>query len=138
MDKNVEDASHMSLRQLKAQVQTKGDWCYKNNGALIAAVGRGDFGSDLLQEFGNVHFGIVAQACPGVVSLTFALSGGGYYQAFHQGGRSPSQVGIGIMGNGIGNNYVARNLTNAGFSWGDNPGYSKNILWGWDYGKAAY
>jgi hypothetical protein len=28
---------------------------------------------------------------------------------------------------------VTRNMTNSGFTWGDNPGDSINIMNGWDY-----
>jgi hypothetical protein len=99
----------------------------------------------LMDEFGNFHFGMVAAARG--YSLSYTLMGAGVYQAFRQGGGSREGAIIGgvvwasqyvppnLYGVSPGaNRFISSSLTNAGFSWGDNPGDSSNIMKGWAYG----
>ena len=131
--KNIEQARQMGLDDWIRAVRTGGIWDYKNNQTLINA----EFSSGLLDEFGNVHFGIVAAAFGWNLGQT--LSGAGLYQSVVQGGGSTSHaIGAAILVHQTGAglllpNSVARGLTEAGFTWGDNPGDSLNILKGWDF-----
>lgn len=55
LDANIEKAKRLSLRGFVEKVETGGDWDYKRNADLVDM-----FGSNIMEEFGNVHFGMVA------------------------------------------------------------------------------
>jgi hypothetical protein len=129
IDANVKEAGAMSFSEWKKAVGTKGKWDYKNNKALIAA----EIGSARLDEFGNVHFGIVAAAHG--FDLATSLFGAGTYQVFRQSGGSLWDWGNAPF---LASNDQARFYTRMGWTWGDNPGDSLNIMKGWDYHDANY
>lgn len=105
----------------------------------LKSAANGLFSNDLLQGFENVRYGIVTGAT-GRQNLSFFLAGAGNYQFFKPPG---GNVFGALMGGytavvfGVSDN-MARDITNAGFQWGDNRGDSKNILWGWGYEKTVY
>jgi RHS repeat-associated protein len=113
-------------------VGTGGAWDYKNNADLQSRIN-----STHLDDFGNVHFGMVANAFG--FDLTTSLYGAGTYQTWEQGGGDivewgvASLVMVGHITGNIDDNY-AREITNDRFGWGDNPGDSLNIMQGWDIG----
>lgn len=86
-----------------------------------------------MDEFGNVHFGIFAGAYG--FDLATSLFGAGTYQVFRQSGGSLWDWGNAPF---LASNDQARFYTNLGFSWGDNPGDSRNIMRGWDYHNENY
>lgn len=91
---------------------------------------------DLLQEFGNFHFGIVANAFG--FGLEQSMAGAGAYQVLFQGGGSrmalPATSYLGAYGGLIPNSFSAY-ITNQGFSWADNPGDARLIMQGWNYAE---
>lgn len=121
-DANLAAASKMSPFKFIDAVRTNGDWDYKNNIRYS--------NTDLLQEFGNFHFG--AMAAESGFSLTVSLLGAGTYQTFRQ---NPS-ISTGIS-NGwnpvalIFPNIVSATVTATGYKWGDNAGDSTAIMRGW-------
>ena len=76
----------MSAGEFYDAVKTGGEWDYKNSPALRAGAGAGRYSYDLLQDFGNYHFGYVAHAFG--LPLSTTLAGAGAYQVFVQGGGS--------------------------------------------------
>jgi len=133
--KNMAEAKAMGITGLGnfiGKVKSFGDWDYKNN--LQSGVDKGIFTSDLLQEFGNYHFGIVAHEIG--FSLEQSMAGAGAYQVFFQGGGDkisllPSII-LGTFSFVIPNSYSSY-ITNNGFSWGDNAGDAIDIMQGWKY-----
>lgn len=119
----------MSFSDWRKAVATRGKWDYKNNKALIAA----EFSPARLDEFGNVHFGIVAAAHG--FSLSTTLFGAGTYQVFRQPGGSLWDWGNAPF---LAFDNQARFYTRMGWTWGDNPGDSINIMKGWDYYDSNY
>jgi RHS repeat-associated protein len=121
-DANIAAASDMSPFKFIDAVKTNGPWDYKNNIRYPDA--------NLLQEFGNFHFG--AMAAETGFSLTVSLLGAGTYQTFKQ---NPSvTVGIKNGWNPVAvmfPNIVSATVTSAGYKWGDNPGDSTSIMRGW-------
>ena len=107
----------------------KGD--YKNN---LSDLG---FDSKLLDDFGNWHFGVVAAAHG--FNLEGSMYGAGWYQVMKQGrGNKDDLATATIILQATAGGYslpdsVARQWTRSGFTWGDNPGDSINIMNGWDY-----
>jgi hypothetical protein len=115
-------------------VRTGGKWDYKSRNDFKGAVKEGLFTSDLVQEFGNYHFGIVAHEVG--FSLEQSMAGAGAYQVFFQGGGDkisllPAII-LGTFSFVIPNSYSGY-ITNQGFSWGDNSGDAKAIMQGWKY-----
>jgi len=96
-------------------------------------VALGLYSNDLLQEFGNYHFGIVANAFG--FGLETSMAGAGLYQVLMQGGGSTSGA-LGAyymyMLGPIIPDSVSISITNLGFSWGDNPGDAQAIMQGWN------
>jgi RHS repeat-associated protein len=128
---NVSDASGMSTDNFINNVKNGGVWDYKNSrryGSLVS-----QFGSDRMQEFGNVHFGVVAAAHG--FPLAVSLAGAGGYQAFRQKGGAR----IGALSSPIlAPNGLAQLYTRMGFQWGDNPGDSSFITRGHSYHNNVY
>ena len=126
---NMIEAGDMSKLEIIKAVWPGGKWDYKNLETL-----RG-FSSDLLQEFGNVHFGIVARAHG--FTLEEALYGAGYVQVNIQGGGSRAELQRAArmfstsLGGRLMSDSYTRSITLFGFTWGDNPGDSIDILRGW-------
>lgn len=135
---NVQRAQKMTLNEWKQAVQTGGEWDYKNSRVLRYA----GFSSKLLDEFGNVHFGIVARAQG--FNLEGSMYGAGFYQVMVQGGGNhydlmqATKILSGTLGGYLLPDSVSRALTMNGFSWGDNPGDALNIMKGWDYAENIY
>jgi hypothetical protein len=131
LEKNIALAEGMSFPEWYEAVKSGGDWDYKSK--LIA------FGFDpkLLDDFGNYHFGVVAAAVG--FNLEWSLYGAGVYQVLRQGGGNMSDLRaatnlLRLTGGGyLLPDLVTRNMTNSGFTWGDNPGDSINIMNGWDF-----
>lgn len=119
----------MSFSDWRKAVATRGKWDYKNNKALIAA----EFSPARLDEFGNVHFGIVAAAHGFILSTT--LFSVGTYQVFRQPGGSLWGWGNAPF---LGSDNQARFYTRMRWTSGDNPGDSINIMKGWDYYDSNY
>ena len=87
IQKNMAEARKLGIAGLRTfieNVRTKGKWDYKNRDDFREFIKRGFFTSDLLQEFGNYHFGIVAHEVG--FSLEQSMAGAGAYQVFIQGG----------------------------------------------------
>jgi len=133
---NVAEASEMGIGEFVDAVKTGGKWDYKNPAKYGHLVKQ--FGSELMDDFGNVHFGMVAAASQH--SLAVSLWGAGQNQAWRQSGGNHLQALVtNIGGYGIlSNNSTARALTNAGWTWGDNPGDSISIMRGHDYTSKIY
>jgi hypothetical protein len=136
----------------KDQVKTGGEWDYKNKKYLKLAASKNVFSFDLLQEFGNYHFGYMA-ACFGF-PLSVSLSGAGVYQVLGQGAWQNSfgayrgfnfmQTDIKCHPEMIWDNSDIEHastpelLTRLGFEWGDMPGDSLSILTGWLHGSNLF
>lgn len=103
-------------------------WDFKNKDLFKNAAKANGVSRDDLQRFGNFHFGYMANAFG--FGLGRTLSGAGLYQAFRQGGGSKSEA-IAGAGYGHSNTEAAQFFTDNGFTWGDNPGDSKDIMEGW-------
>lgn len=129
IDANVKEASTMDHFEWKDAVKAKGKWDYKKSKVLIAA----GISPARLDEFGNVHFGIVAAAHG--FNLATSLFGAGSYQVFFQRGGSVWGWGNAPL---LASNDQARFYTRMGWNWGDNPGDSLNIMKGWDYYDKNY
>ena len=138
IDQNVKDAGSISTQEWLDKVGTGGDWDYKNNQLLIDA----GISSARLDEFGNVHFGIVANAHG--FNLEGSMYGAGAYQVLRQGGGNPSHLAAAtaLLSHTHGGyslpDSISRTITRAGFTWGDNVGDSINIMNGWDYAQQNY
>ncbi|MCE9793116.1 polymorphic toxin type 44 domain-containing protein [Shewanella indica] len=138
IDQNVKDAKNMSLKEWKAKVQTGGDWDYKND-SVFAGSG---IDAARLDEFGNVHFGIVANAFG--FNLEGSMYGAGAYQVLVQGGGNAADLAVATrMLKSSAGGYLlpdaySRYVTNNGFTWGDNPGDAINIMNGWDHAETVY
>ena len=130
IDVNVAEAEGMTLDQFINAVKANGDWDYKNDPRLY-----GKFSATLLDEFGNVHFGLVANAFG--FNLATALTGAGAYQVLFQGSGSPSGL-VSLPHPLITPDALARSYTEAGSSWGDNPGDAMAIMRGYDYYEHHY
>jgi hypothetical protein len=122
----------MSKLQWYNAVKSGGQWDFKNSQEL-----KKQFPAADLDAFGNFHFGVVARAQG--FGLETAMSGAGAYQSLVQGGGSKiawylgsKLVDLTAFGALLPNS-VARAITKSGFTWGDNPGDSINIMNGWDY-----
>ncbi|MEJ2622217.1 MAG: polymorphic toxin type 44 domain-containing protein [Candidatus Thiodiazotropha sp.] len=138
IDRNISEAKNMSMSEWVKAVGTKGKWDYKNNVNLIKA----EFDPKLLDEFGNVHFGMVANAFG--FNLEGSMYGAGLYQVTKQGGGNRVELieATSLM-NGTAGGYLlpddySRSITRNGFSWGDNKGDALNIMRGWDFAKDNY
>jgi len=128
LEANMETAKNLSTSEFIEKVKTRGDWDFKSNKLL-----KNQFDSSLLDEFGNFHFGMVAAAQG--FSLNSTVSGAGAYQAFIQTGGNKFDSFISITSSfaiGQDTSRVRREIM-SGFSFGDNPGDSFNIMLGWDY-----
>jgi hypothetical protein len=138
IDQNVKDARSISTQEWLDRVRSGGDWDYKKSQLLIDA----RISSDRLDEFGNVHFGIVANAHG--FNLEGSMYGAGAYQVLRQGGGNPSHLGAAttLLSRTNGGytlpDSISRAITRAGFTWGDNVGDSVNIMNGWDYAQQNY
>ena len=126
---NIDKAKKMSLTEFKAKVTDEEGWDWKNRRELE------EIDPALREEFGNVHFGIVAAAWG--FDLSTSLWGAGLYQVFGQEGGSlwhfmnaPAPI--------ITSNEGAAFWTRMGFTWGDNPGDAVNIMHGWQYYDKHY
>lgn len=137
IDKNVSDARQFSgegkegFEKWYNKVKTGGEWDYKSPqryGYLAK-----QFGSTRMDQFGNVHFGIVAAAYG--FPLSTSMFGAGTYQVFRQDGGSLMSWSVAPP---LAPNFLARAYTNLGFGWGDNPGDSANIMEGHDYHNDVY
>ena len=128
IDANADKAEKMSLREFLEASPTNAEWDFKNNGDVKKAAEANGVSADDLQRFGNFHFGYMANAFG--FGLARTLSGAGLYQAFEQGGgsKSAAMAGVGLSPS---NTRSAKAYTDAGVSWGDNPGDSKDIMAGW-------
>nr|KJZ10481.1 hypothetical protein TW77_07280 [Pseudoalteromonas rubra] len=131
LELNIAEAESMSFEKWEAAVKTGGKWDYKNSLTDY------DFSPELLDDFGNFHFGVVAAAYG--FNLEGSMFGAGANQVLRQGGGTPRQLHLAIPilaysgGGYLLPDFVSRTATNFGFSWGDNPGDSINIMNGWDY-----
>ena len=118
-------------------METNGDWDYKNNSNLQRR-----FSQTKLDEFGNIHFGIVANSFR--FNLEGSMYGAGAYQVAIQGGGNPKELALATyvlqttFGGYILPNTFTRYVTNNGFTWGDNLEDARHIMNGWDYGKLVY
>ncbi|MBX3454578.1 polymorphic toxin type 44 domain-containing protein [Ferrovibrio sp.] len=128
IDANADKAEKMSLREFLEAIPTRGPWDYKNVQKVKDAAEANGVSRDDLQRFGNFHFGYMANAFG--FGLGRTLSGAGLYQAFDQGGGSKSEA-IAGAGYGLSKTQSAQFFTDNGFTWGDNPGDSKDIMEGW-------
>ncbi len=135
---NVKDAASIDTKKWLDKVKTGGDWDYKNNNQLKDA----GISSARLDEFGNVHFGIVAKAHG--FNLEGSMYGAGAYQVLKQGGGNPADFAAATVllyktnGGYSLPDSISRSMTRSGFTWGDNPGDSMNIMNGWDYAEQQY
>jgi len=77
LQKNHEMSNKMSLSVFIKYVKTGGQWDYKNQDSIKQGVSDGLYSSDLLQEFGNYHFGIVANGFG--FGLEHSMAGAGAY-----------------------------------------------------------
>lgn len=130
---NIRTAENWTLTDIGkfwGKVETNGDWDYKNQHA-------GRFSSELLDDFGNWHFGVIAAAYG--FNLESALYGAAAYQVLVQGqGNSAdfTKATIIMRTTAMGlvlPDAISRGATEAGFTWGDNPGDSLNIMDGWEF-----
>ena len=155
IDANLKASRTMSAMQLYDAFKTGGKWDYKNDAAVKAAVGKN---SNLAQEFGNFHFGLIA-ASRGL-GLYFATLGAGAYQVFKQGGGSAAALHSAVLGSDLeshafsglalvfpkvgkythaalqltGSNSRARQVIhNSCNAMGDNPGDALDIMRGWNF-----
>jgi|GEM_PF-3988357 len=129
-----------------------GKWDYKNDPTLVKggtdpkdkdnpdAIGPGGYSRNDLARFGNYNFGYVAHAKG--IPLTATLEGAGIVQAAVQNkGKDPlSDLGAvlgltsGIAATGpLGPllDWGAVGAASLGFTWGDNPDDTKDIIAGW-------
>jgi hypothetical protein len=126
-------AKKISLSVFIKNVKTGGAWDYKSNIALKKGVSLGLYNNNLLQEFGNYHFGVVANAFG--FGLETSMAGAGIYQVTMQGGGSiMGMLGAADMSifGAIIPNSISTYVTNQGFNWGDNPGDAQSIMQGWN------
>ena len=125
IQKNIAKAEIISAAEIVELLRSGGDWDYKSSDLL------GDYPDkyhhSLLQEFGNVHAGIVLAA--NGHPLRHTLAGAGLLQTFKQGG---GNVHDAILGLTVRSDADARELTYNGFSWGDAKGDSRLVMRGWD------
>lgn len=141
VDQNVKDAQklgdELDIMGFIKNVETGGIWDYKNNEDLV-----GNFSGSLLDEFGNVHFGIVSHAAG--FNLEGTMYGAGLYQVNIQGGGNSDHLldATALMSLTAGgymlSDAYSRQITNQGFTWGDNTGDAINIMNGWTYGESVY
>ncbi|MDE0155657.1 MAG: polymorphic toxin type 44 domain-containing protein [Gammaproteobacteria bacterium] len=128
---HIAEAEGMSNNDFVLAVQPKGKWDYKY---VLRKLG---YSSSLRDNFGNFHFGVVAAARG--FNLETAMYGAGYYQTMRQGGGhlghfvSASVMMFYSAGGYLLPDFISRRITRGGFTWGDNPGDSTNIMKGWDY-----
>ncbi len=133
--RNVADANEMSLQEFVDAVKTGGKWDYKSPKNYPFLVQ--EFGSERMDDFGNVHFGIVAAASGH--SLAMSMYGAGQYQAWKQKGGNHIHAIISSAGRyHLLNNESATNITNSGWTWGDNPGDSISIMRGHSFASFVY
>ena len=131
LNKNVADASAITRLDFIEAVRTNGDWDYKNS------LNRLNIDKNILQRFGNFHFGLVAAAQG--FSLEQSLYGAGFYQVVRQGGGSKINLSLSTHlmlfthGGSYMPNSITRVITNSGLTWGDNEGDSIDIMQGWDH-----
>ena len=131
LDQNARDAADMTREEFISAVRTGGEWDYKNDSALVSS-----FGSSRLDEFGNFHFGYVARGHG--YNLETTLFGAGAYQVWRQPGGNFTHHFVAariMMHSAAGSLFPdswSRSITQSGFTWGDNPGDSINIINGWD------
>ena len=131
---DMKDAANMQFGDFIKKVETDGDWDYKNSEVLKDA----GINKKLLDEFGNFHFGMVANAFG--FGLEAAMYGAGAYQVKQGGGSKTDFItATNLMTRTAGGLMLwdggARAVTRGGFTWGDNPGDSINIMNGWDYAQ---
>ena len=131
---NMAIAKKISLSVFIDNVKSGGKWDYKNNPFLRQGISLSLYSSNLLQEFGNYHFGIVANSFG--FGLEISMSGAGFYQVVRQGGGNsydlPSSIAMGVLGGLISDKYT-NFITNQNYSWADNQGDAKSIMQGWNY-----
>lgn len=135
---NFTESQKLSLTDWINRVKTGGRWDYKINGRLVSA----GISSTRLDEFGNFHFGVVANGFG--FSLSRSMYGAGLYQAIIQGGgdRDSSYLATLLMASTLGGKTLPDNitkaLTNNDFNWGDNPGDALQIQSGWIYAQQNF
>ncbi len=127
INENIKLAQSMSLSDF-IKINLPGQaWDFKSLNSMSG------INPALLEEFGNVHFGIMAAARG--YSLGFTLVGAGTVQTFIQ-DNTPMSGGILRLWSPapiILPNSVNRFLVNSGYPYGDNFGDSKKITSGFDY-----
>jgi hypothetical protein len=126
---NMREAKSMNFSDWQKAVKTGGVWDYKNNSVFDDL----DISSELLDEFGNFHFGIVAAAFG--FSLNSSVSGAGINQFLRQGGGNPLEGLVALTSSWAirpGASRVRREVL-SGFTFGDNVGDPVPVMYGWDY-----
>ncbi|WP_428309768.1 FG-GAP-like repeat-containing protein [Hydrocarboniphaga sp.] len=130
LEANIKEAAGMTLGEFWDAVKTGGKWDYKNNPEYAG------LNADLLQEFGNFHFGVVANAFG--FSAYVAMTGAGMYQVFFQAGGSGISLASHILSAPftpiVDVDYLQYQV-DAGATFGDLPGDSAAVLSGWRYAE---
>ncbi|MBP7064884.1 polymorphic toxin type 44 domain-containing protein [Ferrovibrio sp.] len=128
IEANAAEAAKINIFDFFKNVYPKGDWDLKNRREFSELRDAGVFDTDMLQDFGNYHFGYVANAHG--LSLGTALAGAGMAQAFLQSGGDRGEALLGFsVGHSSRDNAEA--WTRNGFKWGDNPGDADAVMRGW-------
>jgi|GEM_PF-2200917 len=128
IEANAARAKKMSMLEfVKAATDAK-QWDLKNNKELINLSKEGSFTRYDLQDFGNYHFGYMANEFGFDLGVT--LAGAGVYQAFWQGGGNKTEALLGVLGVN-GSREGVEMAAGIGFTWGDNPGDAKAVMRGW-------
>jgi RHS repeat-associated protein len=129
MVKDVKDAQSFSpfnLSKFKDYNTDPKKWDFKNNIPLKVSLSAKDVSK--LENFGNVHYGIVCAAKG--YSLAFSLWAAGTFQTWKQGGGSYERWNLATWSLLL-SDEGAKAMTSNGFSWGDGPNDSKYIVQGW-------
>lgn len=142
IQQQMQDAKGTSFPDFVKNSETGHVWDYKNDKVLNEKVPD----KDLLQRFGNVHFGMMAAARG--MPLWEPVQGAGLYQTFSQDknplrGLSSGAVntlplpvtGIPMMAWEFPEEAI-RTMAGRGFQFGDNPGDTNDIIKGYDYYRA--
>jgi hypothetical protein len=132
-EESVKLGKHHNVAGFIKNVRTNGIWDYKNAQNLATFADKA-----LLAEFGNLHFGFVAQGFG--FSLGQALFGAGSFQvccqAHSQANTSNFERSMIVAPAAMMSDQVARMAAAAGFRYGDNPDDPPPIIDGYDAGTS--
>lgn len=129
----VELGKHHNLAGFVKNVKTNGIWDYKDSARFANFADKG-----LLAEFGNWHFGFVAQGYG--FNLGTALFGAGGYQVCCQAHTSVNvsnfEKSLIVAPAAMMSDVMARDAAALGFRFGDNPDDPEPIIGGYDAGTS--